>query len=518
MLRFRDYPELSADFLARHRMDDPRFEPWLMAWYDAPVAEDFWLRAPEDSLFDTDKETFRVFVARSWSMGRLLFERFPVDKIGQTVRSLASQFKIPTRPERGERMAWDAVATLFDEVFEPFADDALGHLSEPSTELGGALYMFWDVVGVAARGRRPRRGARPFSASSPMVSPPPRRRSKSPLSTGSARSQPWNGEGAVVLPEAVRLAQRFAEGGTTARPELRDYARRARDGNRPLDQRAGTRRARERRQLASAVLPDLVVHQDHSFGARAVGPAAGRTRRGSRGLPVRARSRSVKVSTTRVPPGARARAIVSNGGQVTEGGHEVEQTFGKGIARGVQEAKVEGDAVQRRQGVGAGEGVGQVVDGGHPPAREREGRGVAPGAAAEIERAPWGQVPRQAGRGRPEAGRRGFWERGHEARGASVGDEPRDGPRSARRVGHVDRNPRRWQGVDEIRDPFHGKRTGIEEPFPSAFLLRNHLEGRGRLARGGPPDRRGRGRRSRAAPGGRGRTAESSFTLDSDDV
>ena len=229
VLNLRDYPELSAAFLARHPADDPRFEPWLEAWYGTPVVENELFREPEDDGLGDDRETFTVFAALSWSLGGALFERFSPGQVGETVWSLQNLLPWPTKPEEGERLMWDAVEILFEEAFSPYALDALCHLSEPNPEVGGALYMFWDVAHW-----RPHR-ATEFGRDAFL------RHIERGLASSKAAMQesaihgigeytPYNGEGTGAIPEAAALARRFIAEGVTSRPELFDYADKAARG------------------------------------------------------------------------------------------------------------------------------------------------------------------------------------------------------------------------------------------------------------------------------------------------
>ena len=126
---------------------DSRFESWLQAWFGAeptePVLFDPSDQTPEIA---SHGETFALFVARAWMQGGSLLHRYPAEAIGQAVYGQLAFLDWNLSSERGGQLVWDAALTLYTEVFEPCADDRLGHLSENRGAMTSALFMFWDIA------------------------------------------------------------------------------------------------------------------------------------------------------------------------------------------------------------------------------------------------------------------------------------------------------------------------------------------------------------------------------------
>ena len=213
MLDYRDYPELSAEFVARHPMDDPRFEPWLEAWYGRPSEE------PEDgTIAYQDGETATLFTARAWSLGAELTRRFPLESVGRRVWEQNGDVDWYASLREGGRVVWDATHELYASVFEPNADHSLGHLSEGEGRFQGAVYMFWDsacwYAGASSATDRQRKAFLGICE----------RALESSKASVQESALHGLGHATPSMPEAKRAIERFLKDGKPRRKELRRYA------------------------------------------------------------------------------------------------------------------------------------------------------------------------------------------------------------------------------------------------------------------------------------------------------
>lgn len=213
MLDYRDYPELSAEFVAAHPMDDPRFEPWLEAWYGEHRDE------PEPgSVAYQDEETAMLFIARAWMMGPELTNRFPLQAIGSTIWGQHNDIEWYAPLDGGGRLMWDATYQLYTSIFEPNANQSLGHLSEGSGDFQGAIYMFWD----SARWYAGAPGATDSQRNHFMRIC--KRALASPKASLQESALHGLGHATMYMAEAGREIGRFLHEGKPRRPELRRYA------------------------------------------------------------------------------------------------------------------------------------------------------------------------------------------------------------------------------------------------------------------------------------------------------
>ena len=225
MLNYRDYPELSAEFVARHPVDDPRFEPWLEAWYGAPVADKPWdMQFDETIGYPTGNGTFELFVARAWWMGLDLAERFTTEQIGQVLWEQHGTIDWYEPLSSGGRILWSAAHNLYATIFDAYANHSLGHLSETTGHFQGAIYMFWDVAAWYA-------GAEDATdAQRTAFLHICERALDSPKASVQESGLHGLGHATMYMPEAKRAIERFLLKGKPRRKELRKYAEAALGG------------------------------------------------------------------------------------------------------------------------------------------------------------------------------------------------------------------------------------------------------------------------------------------------
>lgn len=142
--------------------DDLPFEGWIAHIFDHPILNpQWWWQEPESGHFQSwdgiaDSARTLAYITRLFREPRGLICRFTRQQIDQgfnyIVSSGCSDYMFvltdTALPWPDRRACFDAMITLYTELFAPVYQNDLGHASapEPSDRPTFACYMWWDVI------------------------------------------------------------------------------------------------------------------------------------------------------------------------------------------------------------------------------------------------------------------------------------------------------------------------------------------------------------------------------------
>lgn len=210
------------------------FEQWVQGIFDHPVTEPAWYWEVDADTCVEDDKTNVNYLAQLFTNSDQVLRRFDDAQVGQGLNMIVSNscsdhaFSIVagTAPWPARRTAIRSIFNLYAMCFNERCIDGLGHLGEVSNPLNGICYMWWDVFPAWTDPKDESRSGEADEYIGVME------RCLS-LRNQACLEGALHGLGhwEAIYPERVTvIVDQFLRERTDLRPQLVEYARRARDG------------------------------------------------------------------------------------------------------------------------------------------------------------------------------------------------------------------------------------------------------------------------------------------------